>query len=99
MFWEGILGFKIDLDRIHPLSILGRLDEQSFRKVRKIISRKIRQKMFKNWNQFCFALLKECHNHYMVSDDEELDVDLQDVRDDFERDRGPDYDDPDSDDE
>jgi hypothetical protein len=35
----------------------------------------------------------------MVSDDEELDVDLQDVRGDFERDRGPDYDDPDFDDE
>lgn len=95
MFWEGILGFKIDLDRIHPLSILGRLDEQSFRKVRKIISRKIRKKMFKNWNQFCFALLKECHNHYMIPEDEDVDDDYCDVRGDFERDEGADFEDPD----
>jgi hypothetical protein len=63
------------------------------------MDRDINNKKFQNWNQFAYALLKECHNHYMVSDDEELDVDLQDVRGDFERDRGPDYDDPDFDDE
>jgi len=35
----------------------------------------------------------------MVSDDKELDGDLQDVRGDFERDDGPDREDPDFDDE
>ena len=93
--WQGKLGFKIDFKKIHEWSILARIDEETFRTVRKIIGRKIRKNMFKNWNQFCFALLKECHNHYRIPDDEEGDDDYCDVRGDFERDVGADFEDPD----
>jgi hypothetical protein len=95
MFWQEKLGFKIDFKKIHEWSILARIDEETFRTVRKIIGRKIRKNMFKNWNQFCFALLKECHNHYRIPDDEEGDDDYCDVRGDFERDVGADFEDPD----
>lgn len=93
--WQEKLGFKIDLKKIHTWSILARLDEETFRKVRKIIGRKIKSKSFTNWNQFCFALLKECHNHYMIPEDEDADDDYCDVRGDFERDVGADFEDPD----
>ena len=92
-YWQEKLGFEIDLKKIHTCSILAKIDEETFRRVRKIIGRKRRKNMFKNWNQFCFALLKECHNHYAYPDDEEADD--GDVRGDFERDEGADFEDPD----
>jgi hypothetical protein len=95
IFWERKLGFKLDLNKIHSYSILGRLDEQSFRKVSEIIGSKVNKKMFKNWNQFCFALLKECHEHYTIPEDEECnDDDFRDVSGDFKRDKGADFHDP-----
>jgi hypothetical protein len=95
--WQAKLGFPIDLRKIHKWSVLARISEESFEKVKKKMDRDIHNKKFENWNQFAYALLKTCHNHYMVSDDNELDGDLQDVRGDFERDPGPDFEDPDFD--
>lgn len=94
IIWEEKLGFKLDVNRIHKWSILAKIDEDAFRKVSNKIGRKIRQKMFKNWNQFGFALLKECHNQYYPPEDEMDDEIDTDVRGDFDRDRGPDFDDP-----
>lgn len=91
ILWEVKLGFRIDVNRIHKWSILAKIDEDAFRKVRKTIDRKI--KSFANWNQFCFALLKECHVHYYPPDDEMDDEIDTDVRGDFDRDVGPDFDD------
>ena len=101
IFWEEELGFKIDVNRIHSWSVLGQIDEKSYGKVRKIISRKIRQKQFKNWNQFCRALLKECHDYVpslITEDEDELYRKYRDVRGDFERDEGDDFEDPEFDD-
>jgi hypothetical protein len=94
-YWQEKLGFKIDLKKIHTWSILARINEKSFFKVRKIIGRKLRNNMLKNWNQFCFALLKECHNHYCPPENEDVDDGYCDVRGDFERDVGADFEDPD----
>jgi hypothetical protein len=95
IFWERKLGFKLDLNKIHSWSILGRLDQEAFCSVKKKIDLLRRKYLIKNWNQFCFALLKECHNHYNMPEDEEWNDDYRDVRGDFERDEGADFEDPD----
>jgi hypothetical protein len=95
--WQAKLPFNIDVDRINSESILARLDEGTFRGVEMAINRKIGN--FTNWNQFAYALLKECHVHYQVPQDHEWDDSYADVRGDFERDEGADFEDPDFDDE
>jgi hypothetical protein len=97
-WWQAKLSFNIDVDRINSDSILARLDEASFKNVRGEIDREIRKQSFTNWNQFGFALLKECHDHYRLSEGEEWHDNFRDVRDDFSRDEGSDFDDPDFDD-
>ena len=97
--WQAKLRFQIDLRKFHKWSVLARMDEESFEKVKKKMDRDIRQKKFENWNQFAYALLKECNNHYMVPDDGELNGDFQRVSGDFERAEGDDFEDPDCDDE
>ena len=97
--WQAKLSFNIDVNRINSESILARLDEGSFLQVKKKIDHKIENKLLTNWNLFGFALLKECHGHYKLSEDEEWHDNFCDVRDDFERDEGADFEDPDFDDE
>ena len=97
--WQAKLSFNIDVNRINSESILARLDEESFRNVRNNIDREITKQSFTNWNQFGFALLKECHDYYRLPEGEEYDDNFCDVRDDFERDEGADFEDPDFDDE
>lgn len=41
---------------------LGKTRRKDFPRVKTVIDREIGR--FANWNQFCFALLLECHEHY-----------------------------------
>ena len=91
--WQAKLAFAIDLNKIHTWSVLARLDEKTFLHVKTIIDPEIGS--FANWNQFCFALLHECHEHYYPSQLERMDgLSYSDVRRDFERDVGPDFEGP-----
>jgi hypothetical protein len=63
---------------------LARLDEETFRNVKKVIYSKIES--FTNWNEFAYTLLQECHNQYKVPEYEDWHDNYGDVSDDFEDD-------------
>jgi hypothetical protein len=96
--WQAKLGFKIDLHKIYMWSVLAWIDEESFEMVKKKMDRDVKNKKFENWNQFAYALLRECHNNLGVWGDEESGSNFSNVSGDFKRDEGADHDDPDVDD-
>lgn len=89
--WQQQVNFTVDERKIHGNSILGSTSERTFGKVKTVIDGKIQG--FRNWNHFAFTLLRVCYDHFMPGRPK-LEGDYLALEDDFERDKGADYNDP-----
>jgi hypothetical protein len=93
--WRKKLPFEINERRIYSDSILARLSEENFERVKTAIDVAVEGGNLRNWNHFACTLLKECHKHHDIGEHEEYDDDSYNVIYDFNGDKDDEYYDPD----
>jgi hypothetical protein len=89
--WRVKLPFAINENRIDSDSILGRISEYSFERVKRTLNVAVKGGKFRTWNHFARALLTECYKYDVFVDGEEYDDDYGNVNLEFEQDEGDGY--------